>query len=269
MSVCPAAASAALIPVLTGAPRAVEVMAATPAAVYLATGDPSSPAICLCTPAAVRVPCALLTPGPLRVDVGDRGLAGSGAVLLAGREYRVARWWSPPRFGPGGSGCGLVGLGAVLGERLSDPLPAAKATALADLIGLLGAASRDMAVGRSAGLRAVVAGLLGWGPGLTPVADDVLAGMLVTLIAGGSAAARPLGAALADLAPDRTTFVSAALLHSAGRGECIPELAAVLRDRPGALDALLRVGHSSGPGLAWGVHRAAPLVPSIEGELAR
>ncbi|HET8681662.1 MAG TPA: DUF2877 domain-containing protein, partial [Micromonosporaceae bacterium] len=61
------------------------------------------------------------------------------------------------------------------------------------------------------------------------------------------------------LAPARTTFVSAALLRHAARGECVPQLTAVLAaagrgeplDRP--LAALLGVGHTSGYGLAHGV----------------
>jgi hypothetical protein len=99
--------------------------------------------------------------------------------------------------------------------------------------------------------------LLGKGAGLTPYGDDVLAGLLVTLRALGDGRADELAAEIDELAPARTTFVSAALLKHAGRGECIPELAALLaapsRD---SYAALLRVGHSSGRGLAEGMFRA-------------
>jgi hypothetical protein len=93
--------------------------------------------------------------------------------------------------------------------------------------------------------------LLGRGPGLTPLGDDLLAGLLVTLSACGSAAFEPAAAAVRAHAPARTTFVSAALLHHAARGECVPELAAFLDGGP--VEALLRVGDTSGAGLAHGV----------------
>jgi hypothetical protein len=107
--------------------------------------------------------------------------------------------------------------------------------------------------------------LLGAGPGLTPYGDDVLAGALVTLAA--------LDARLPDFtervltrAFERTTFVSAALLVHAARGECVPQLAAVLTalgngaplDLP--LAALRGVGHTSGAGLLDGVRIILPAV---------
>ena len=85
--------------------------------------------------------------------------------------------------------------------------------------------------------------------------------MLVTLraLGGGWADSRAdrLASEVDALAPTRTTFVSAALLKHAGRGECVPELAAVLAaPSRETFDALLRVGHSSGRGLALGVFTA-------------
>jgi Protein of unknown function (DUF2877) len=230
----PAAACATLAPLLTRAPRALEVVAATAAAVYLATGDPDVPALCLCTPQAVRVPCALvLGPGAglPAVPVGARGLAGDGGLVLGELTARVARWWPPARPR-------RVAPAALPG---SGPVPVPAATHDHDL----------------------VRGLLGWGEGLTPVGDDVLAGMLVTRTVLDPPAARRLAGLVDALAPARTTAVSAALLRHAGRGECVPELAALLDGVPGALDALLRVGHSSGAGLAQGVGLAlAAAVPA-------
>ena len=73
--------------------------------------------------------------------------------------------------------------------------------------------------------------LIGLGPGLTPLGDDIVCGWLVARHAAGlpdvavSAAVRRLAA--------RTTPLSAALLDCATRGEALPELAAWLRERAG------------------------------------
>jgi hypothetical protein len=212
------AASAALEPVLLGAAREVRVAAVTPSAAYLATGDPALPALCLCTPAAVRVPCALVLGTALpRLAVGDTGSAGAGLVTLDGFTARVARWWRPAR--PRFLGGVPTGLPDVeFPERIEE--------------------------------------CLGLGEGLTPFWDDVIAGALVTLNLTDPPRAQRLAEVVDALAPRRTTLVSAALLRHAGRGECVPELAALIEGAPGALPALLRVGHSSGAGLAAGVHAA-------------
>jgi hypothetical protein len=217
------AASAAVAGVLTGHRRRVEVAAATPHAIYLATGDPECPALCLVSRCAVRVPCALLVPAlPTAVD----GTVGGGVLSLGPNTFRVTRWWRPARPR------GLVAdrLGAVVDElsRRVRPEPADPR-------------------------------LLGYGEGLTPWHDDVLAGALVTLGALGSPGFDRLGRLVRASAPARTTFVSAALLHHAARGECIRALHDVLTaPRDGravapAVDTLLGVGHSSGRGLAAGV----------------
>ena len=209
----PMVASGAAAAVLTGPRRAVRVEAVTPHAVYLATGDADCPALCLADRAATRVPCALVVGAVPAVAVGDQGHAGRGGLWLPGFQGRVARWWRPPR---------PRRVGAVLSMEpfTAPPLD--------------------------------VGALLGRGPGLTPFGDDVLAGALVTLGALGAPAFERLGAQVRALAPARTTFVSAALLHHAARGECVPELHAFLTGT-GTLDALLAVGHTSGVGLALGV----------------
>lgn len=227
---CPAAACATLATLLTGPPRPVEVVAATPRAVYLSTGDPDVPALCLCTADAVRVPCALVLGPTLHLSpmaVGEPGQVGGGQLVLAGRTVRVARWWRPAS-------------------------PRRVAVRPADL-----AAVDDPGMGDG------VEELLGRGPGLTPLGDDVLAGRLVALTVLDPPAARRLARVVDALAPARTTSVSAALLRHAGRGECIPELAALLDGAPGALAALLRVGHTSGAGLAWGVATALHAAPRV------
>ncbi|HSO65423.1 MAG TPA: DUF2877 domain-containing protein, partial [Ornithinibacter sp.] len=97
--------------------------------------------------------------------------------------------------------------------------------------------------------------LLGRGPGLTPLGDDVLAGWFVARHAAGhpdttlAAAVRPgLGA---------TTLLSATLLDCAMRGEALPQLAAWLADpTPSTAEALLGVGATSGTGLLAGAELA-------------
>lgn len=272
----PMAASAVVAPVLAGAPRPVRVVASTSQATYLATGDPRLPALCLARPGAVRLPCAVLVepgaPGPSSLEgaagtpgtagtagiadmarvpdmAGTAGVVGWGRLALGAFTARVGRWWRPPL---------LPRLARVDAGRLA----ACAASLTARLLGRPGCAEADRL---AAALRAgepperTVRALLGCGPGLTPLGDDVLAGVLVTLRARGAATAGPLGAAVTALAPARTTFVSAALLRHADRGECVPQLAAVLaavgRDEPldRPLAALLNVGHTSGCGLAHGV----------------
>jgi Protein of unknown function (DUF2877) len=217
-------ASDAVGPLLTGPRRAVEVAVATPHAVYLRTGDPEHPALCLADRYAVRVPCAVLVDRLPGTPVGRRGLAGAGTVSLPAFEGRVARWWRASRPAVPDPGR----LRATLSARVPAPGPL------------------------------TVEDLLGRGPGLTPLGDDILMGALVTLRALGAQAFQPFARTVRTLAPRRTTFVSTVLLHHATRGECVPELAAVLHGGP--VDPLLGVGHTSGTGLARGVLAALDLV---------
>jgi hypothetical protein len=93
--------------------------------------------------------------------------------------------------------------------------------------------------------------LLGRGPGLTPLGDDVLAGWFAARAAAGhpdhalaAAVRRRLGV---------TTLLSATLLDCAVRGEALPQLAAWLADPgPTTTEALLAVGATSGAGLLAG-----------------
>ena len=101
--------------------------------------------------------------------------------------------------------------------------------------------------------------LVGLGDGLTPLGDDVLCGWL--------AAHRAAGIPTPDVddavrrALPRTTTLSASLLECALAGECADLVAAYLRalgtrDERAAREALERLGHSSGAGLAYGVDLA-------------
>jgi hypothetical protein len=236
------AASAAVADLISGPRRRIEVAVATPHAVYLATGDPDRPALCLAGPAAVRVPCAVLLAAPPPAGLSGGGWVGGGEFSIGAFHTRVTRWWRPPRP-----------RSVALTSGVPTPLDRDLEAALAGLVDALASGSP---------LASHVLRLLGRGPGLTPLGDDVLAGLLVTLVALGAPASDRLAATVSAYAPARTTFVSAALLHHAARGECVPELAAVLDG--GGVDALLRVGHTSGAGLLRGVHGAlAATAPTL------
>lgn len=107
---------------------------------------------------------------------------------------------------------------------------------------------------------ASVAQLVGRGDGLTPLGDDVVCGWL----AFHRAARIPtpaVDAAVRLLLP-RTTTLSAALLDAALAGEVCPPVADYLRALGSAhVNAararLVRVGHTSGAGLAHGIDLAA------------
>ena len=97
--------------------------------------------------------------------------------------------------------------------------------------------------------------LVGRGPGLTPLGDDVLAGWFTARAALG----RPdhdLAAAVHGRL-DATTLLSATLLDCAIRGEALPQLADWLATpTASAADALLAVGATSGAGLLAGARLA-------------
>lgn len=202
------------------------------------------------TRSAAQVPCGVRTSmASLRARAGDSVRVSDGRLEVADHCVRVAR--TVPvrkvRFGdPSRAHAALRNglrqrLGAVLEELGAEPLEALVA-----------------------GDAAAVLRLLGRGSGLTPLGDDVLCGWLATT--GGPSA---VGDEVARLAQERTTVLSAALLECARHGETLPEfgrLAAsldVVPEKSGeALDALLRVGHTSGLGLAVGCLLA--LAPNVD-----
>jgi hypothetical protein len=150
---------------------------------------------------------------------------GAGALRIDGRCFQPRRWWRPAR--------------PVLSSLPVSP---------AGLAGLAEGWRHD----------------LGRGTGLTPYADDVICGGLVTLAATGTGSDLRTAVAAHDL-ERRTTAISAGLLRLACDGWCIDEvagyLAALDADARGRRDVdltdrrrrLLAVGHSSGRGLVRGV----------------
>lgn len=207
------------------------VLHASGTAIYV---DLDGWALGLAGASATRVPCALWSTVPdlgvlePRVDVRD------GALVVGDHVVRVTRLADPRvarvgrhedvRSGPGfplTSGLDLPGLD-LPGRHLAD----------ADL---------DRLVGR--------------GPGLTPLGDDVLAGWFTARAALG----RP-DDALAEGVRRRlgaTTLLSATLLDCAIRGEALPQLTRWLGEPSAAsAEALLAVGATSGAGLMAGAAMA-------------
>ena len=213
----------------------------------------------------------------MRVGVDlDGGGANAGAPLTL--DLRAVREWrppAPPRWSPSKLQRGLAWLGAAAAGapaaglgRLIVPLAARAVGAAAPVGGSalaalawapIAALSRwiyEAAVsGAASSPPAVVGGLIGLGPGLTPSGDDALAGALLALHAFGRAdLARSLAEHLRPLAAGGTGFISRAHLECAARGEGAAvlhdALVATMSGDVAALDragtAVGRLGHTSG-----------------------
>jgi Protein of unknown function (DUF2877) len=98
-----------------------------------------------------------------------------------------------------------------------------------------------------------VASLVGRGDGLTPYGDDLLCGWLAVTRAAGVPTPE-VDALVRALAPT-TTLLSATLLDCAMHGEAVPEFVAWLAGS-GPVEAVERIGHSSGRGLVEGARLA-------------
>lgn len=180
---------------------------------------------------ATRVPCALWSSLPdLSVLAGGPVEVVDGALVVAGHEVRVSRVVDPT--------VRHLGRQEI---RVSEP-----AVLMTSGLGLPATGPLTPAHAEH---------LLGRGPGLTPLGDDVLAGWFVARHAAGDP-----DTTLADAVRPRlgaTTLLSATLLDCAMRGEALPQLAAWLADpSPSTAEALVAVGATSGTGLLAGAELA-------------
>lgn len=234
MSSPPGAASTAVRDLLAGPPLDGRVVAVFPSCAY---ADLGGRLVALEAHDGLRLPCAVVLAQdtarrPLAgLRPGQPAAAGDGTLRLGALHVRAARWWAPARprdWRPGRAGADADASGW-------DPF---------------------------------VHRLLGLGPGLTPAGDDVLAGLLIGLAARPDLR-DPLAAAVVRQAPTRTTWLSAELLRLAADGLAAPVAAAVAdalaghgpdAALPGALAALLAVGHTSGAALARGLLLAAETI---------
>lgn len=204
----------------------------------------------------VQVPCAISTllesvDGLFldgRPKAGDPVTIGAGVVDFGAGQVRVGRYstFAMRRFERGEAGMMRTRLLSAVGDTAHpDELHPT-------LIALL----------RDTPSRALMQ-VLGNGSGLTPFGDDVVCGMLATLLACGAPCATPLRDEVLELAPQRTTSLSAALLRRTAEGDVLPAFAHVvsaLLDHPARVPShiarLRAVGHTSGAGMLLGLHLA-------------
>lgn len=248
-----AASSTALRGPLSRPARPAEWLGVGPTALYLRTGRS---VVAVLTHDAVRLPCALVLPStsaelPLtELPAGGDVCIGDGRVEWRGPEgtacVAASREWLPARVA-------RIDPDAAAVAALADAACGADAGIDPEETAALAAPIPDAAV---------LAALLGRGPGLTPAGDDVLAGFLLGSLAFGCSTPGAF-AAVRELAWSVTTALSAQLLDHAARGECVREAAAAIAALGGELDPadafgrLLAVGHTSGAAVALGIVRAA------------
>jgi hypothetical protein len=188
---------------------------------------------------ATRVPCALWSTLPDLTELRDAPVRVEAGTLHVGdAAVRIARLADVSVPSPG--------------RHVHHGL--APARAMTSAAGLTLPADGRLTVGH-------LDHLLGRGPGLTPLGDDVLAGWFAARAAAGrpdhvlaAAVRRRLGV---------TTLLSATLLDCAVHGEVLPQLAAWLADPgPATAEALLAVGATSGAGLMAGAGLALGSLPT-------
>ncbi|NYE37537.1 hypothetical protein F4692_002670 [Nocardioides cavernae] len=216
-----------------------EVVHASSTAIYV---DLDGWALGLLSSGATRVPCGLASTlpdlGVLEPVVGVR----DGALVVSDRTVRVARLADPR----------VTRVGRHPGARSAREISATSGLDL-PVDGRLTVADLDRLVGR--------------GPGLTPLGDDVLAGWF----AARAALDRPddVLAAAVRRRLGLTTLLSATLLDCALRGEALPQLADWLADPTDTTAAaLLAVGATSGAGLMAGARLALTSLHDASGRAA-
>lgn len=176
---------------------------------------------------------------------GDVVTVGGGGIRIGAAQVRVGRFRDVlmPRLAPDAA--------PVVRERLSalaGDLPRCRE---------IDGATLDRLRERPDGAALEV---LGRGSGLTPLGDDVLCGLLVTLQATGDRCTGALATTVVEHCGTRTTALSATLLRRAAAGEAGPDLVRAVTDlatrpqaAPGSIARLRSVGHTSGSGMLLGL----------------
>src|SRR5690625_550586 len=203
---------------------------------------------------ATSIPCAVATrlerleelfDGERLPPIGGAISLGAGAARLAGTDIRIGRF-----------------LNFQMRPFSLDAAPQMRAR-LTELLGV--PASEELSEKDLTGLShhpaAALPSVLGKGTGLTPFGDDVVCGLLATLLAAGVPGARDLRERALELAAARTTPLSASLLRRAGAGDVLPAFARVVSDLSTGSDrltagvsTLLAIRHTSGAGMLLGRH---------------
>lgn len=209
-----------------------EVLHASGTAIYV---DLDGWALGLVGASATRVPCALWSTLPDLGVLEPRVVVRDGALVVGDQVVRVTRLADPR----------VARVGRHAGARSGPPAPMTPGLDLPGLDLPADGQLTDVDLDR----------LIGRGPGLTPLGDDVLAGWLTARAALG----RPDDALAAGVRRrlGATTLLSATLLDCAIRGEALPQLSRWLADPSDATaETLLAVGATSGAGLMAGAAMA-------------
>ena len=293
---------------IDGPEQSLDVLGVMPSAVYLATQGTPSAVMAVLAQDAVRHPTALVLPmrtvdRPLAdLDATDPATVGDGRLVLGGRDradgaglvLRVGRWYDPvPRIVPPERSMlpRVADLIESAASRSADDPRDTGRSAARTALSRLGRALADDHSGAEleepARPECIAEAMIGLGPGLTPSGDDMLSGLLATLVhlPPDPAVAARLAAVrrrVRDRAPGRTTLLSACLLRDAIDGAVAAPFARLLRaiaevpqgrdgghvDRSVALrdavDAVLAVGSTSGADLLLGAEVALRVTASVD-----
>ena len=243
-------ASIWMLGLVAGPARTVPVLHAGGDAVYL---DLEGTCLGILGARAVQVPCGVRTqlthvPEP---PAGTPVVVGDGVITMDELEVLVTNIvdTTVPVLSPEAARWG----GGHLDGLVHGRLDAVRAQLPGDALDRLQAGDPES-----------VGDLLGLGPGLTPLGDDVLAGWLAAAVASRHSGLADLRSNVALNARERTTSLSATLLACAARGEGVPEVRSLLTGVADAnaavveqsLSLLLRVGETSGEGLVLGAQLA-------------
>jgi hypothetical protein len=260
----PAWCSTALRELFYGVPRNGYVAASGEWAAYVNFGGNLPAVVAVVAPGGVRLPLSLLPQTMPRLTEGMSARIGNGVLDIGTDRWHPARWWDPrPRLDTRAL--------RTSGRRLFDVVAERDPSAFGVPVRAAVAAAQGLA-DRSA--QAAIS-LLGRGPGFTPAGDDVVAGALAALSLSNTLDPVTRNAVL-DAAADRTTALSAALLHCAAAGETVPAAGRLLAATVASTDAdlatraaeLYAVGATSGSALALGMAAAlAALRPANRGPL--
>jgi hypothetical protein len=246
----PAAASLGIADLLRGSPLPGFIRGTTSGGGWL---DLGGHVVVLTGPGVPRLPNGVLVTDLDLLPADGHCVAGDSRLTLGEIEIDVVRWWDPrPVFPP----FALDTLAARAGEA-SHLLECPVGGKLCDAV----------RSGDPVAIRAGARGLLGWGRGLTPEGDDVLAGVLAGLaLLGGSIdeersirALKALAPVIESEAPFRTSNLSASLLRHAAAGETAGPVGALIRSLAGrgdlasAITGLDGLGASSGVAMGCGV----------------
>ena len=244
---------------VAGLPRPARILHSGPDAVYVELEGSCTGVL---ASGAVQVPCAIRTPLPTLPDVDPEVevTVGNGSLTLPGLVVHVTEIvdTTVPVLAPAAA--------ALASAALREVTLRATAEVRAEL-------PREAVDALRRGNAEAVRALLGRGPGLTPLGDDVLGGWLATAVATRHAGLEEVRRAVALSASERTTTLSATLLACAARGEVVPELRTLLAglltddaaqaDR--SIDKLLAVGETSGAGLLLGTVCALESLAALVG----